>query len=157
MLVAHNRRTAAALAERFRTRQIDKRYLAVVETPSSPSADADACTTPVDGRSAATEWRALDFDAVRARALLDVRPHTGRKHQIRLHLAAAGLPIVGDRLHGTAATGDEDLRLQAWRLAFRCPVRDVDAVFELEPARRLSLAPDDDRAKPAGAMPTSRP
>ena len=55
-------------------------------------------------------------------ALLDVRLETGRTHQIRVHLAAIGLPVVGDPVYGVA---DPELKrqfLHAWRLAFPHPL-----------------------------------
>jgi len=55
-------------------------------------------------------------------ALLDVRLETGRTHQIRVHLAAIDLPIVGDPIYGVS---DEKLKrqfLHAWRLAFPHPM-----------------------------------
>jgi 23S rRNA pseudouridine1911/1915/1917 synthase len=55
-------------------------------------------------------------------ALLDVRLETGRTHQIRVHLAAIDLPVVGDPVYGVP---DEQLRrqfLHAWRLAFPHPI-----------------------------------
>jgi 23S rRNA pseudouridine1911/1915/1917 synthase len=55
-------------------------------------------------------------------ALLDVRLETGRTHQIRVHLAAIALPVVGDPVYGVP---DPELKrqfLHAWRLAFPHPV-----------------------------------
>ena len=60
-----------------------------------------------------------------ATALIEARPATGRTHQIRVHLAAAGHPIVGDPLYGTdkaaESKGRQRLALRAIKLAFRDP------------------------------------
>ncbi len=55
-------------------------------------------------------------------ALLDVRLETGRTHQIRVHLAEIGLPVVGDRAYGVPDPELPRQFLHAWRLAFPHPV-----------------------------------
>jgi 23S rRNA-/tRNA-specific pseudouridylate synthase len=55
-----------------------------------------------DGQPALTEWNVVSRhgDPGNERTLLACRPHTGRQHQIRVHLEAIGHPIVGDKLYG---------------------------------------------------------
>ncbi|TQV66145.1 RNA pseudouridine synthase [Exilibacterium tricleocarpae] len=140
LLLAHHKQVAAALAALFQARAVEKHYRALVEGEfpgASPRQEALQETTeeitldtPIDGREAISRVRRLAFDPVRCRSLLAVNIETGRKHQIRRHLADRGFPIVGDRLYGNT-TDDEDLQLSACRLAFQCPVSGVQKSFVL--------------------------
>ena len=114
ILLAHARRSARELSQLFRERAICKEYRVLVHgrfPEKMQQFDAD-----LDGRRALTRARLLAFDAAENRSLLAVEIDTGRKHQIRRHLADAGFPVVGDRLYGD--DGTQDLKLQAVRLAF---------------------------------------
>ena len=77
-------------------------------------------------------------------ALLRVWLETGRTHQIRVHLAAIELPVVGDRVYGVAGLGLERQFLHARRLAFRHPITgervDVSSSLPAELEEALSLA-----------------
>ncbi len=106
----------------FEDRLVRKSYLAVVRgcpaasdgtidlpiVPDKTSAVRLKLTTgsPGQGLSAVTHYRVVRSAA--GRSLLDVRPETGRTHQIRVHLAAIGCPLVGDKLYGP----DEQLFLR---------------------------------------------
>lgn len=131
MLIAHSKKAAQAFSALFETRQIEKCYLAMVHGtfPSNPITVGQA----IDERKALSHFQLLEQDGNSNTSIVDVKIETGRKHQIRRHLAGLGHPIVGDRLHGienTQQTG-RDLQLCAYRLVFTCPFENTAREFVL--------------------------
>jgi 23S rRNA pseudouridine1911/1915/1917 synthase len=101
--------------------------------PTRHSLDTD---TP---RDAVTHFEVVEL--LPRHALLRVRLETGRTHQIRVHLAAIGLPVAGDPLYGTSEPGLRRQFLHAARLAFTHPVTEVwiDAESPLPPDLEAAL------------------
>ncbi|MFM8444790.1 MAG: RluA family pseudouridine synthase [Methylococcus sp.] len=121
-----------ALSRLFADRQIEKTYIAdVAGTPDESEGCislpiAKRCQRPPlygvdpDGKPCLTEWRLVEGHAAWSR--LELRPRTGRSHQLRVHLAAIGHPILGDPLYGDDLTIASDrLRLHASGLKFEHP------------------------------------
>ncbi len=131
MLVAHSKAVAATLAELFRQRKIEKRYKALVAGDFSPQPDPVRVDQPIDSKDAVSEFSLQKVGVGGEESLLDVQIETGRKHQIRRHLAALGHPVVGDRLYGEAGPDDVDLQLTAYYLAFHCPVENERVEYRL--------------------------
>ena len=98
VLVTLNPSVNKAITEGFRQGTIHRRYLAVVVGDPGESGTWDS---PMDDKPAATHWRRLGRGE--GLSLLECTLETGRTHQIRRHAAGAGVPIVGDRRHGSAA------------------------------------------------------
>jgi tRNA pseudouridine32 synthase/23S rRNA pseudouridine746 synthase len=119
MLIAHSKSMARQLAAMFEHRSVDKRYRVWVHGEFPQQAEGLRLEQPLDDKPAISIARLVEFDAASNRSLLEVSIETGRKHQIRRHLAAAGYPVVGDKLHGKDEDGD--LRLSAVLLAFEHP------------------------------------
>jgi len=133
MLLAHDKRSAAGLSRLFRERRVGKRYRVVVHGRFAD--DGLRMDALLDGREAGSEAHRLSYDAERDRSLLDVAISTGRKHQIRRHLAGQGFAVVGDRLYGSA-NDDEDLQLCAVQLTFDCPLSGEPRCFDYAPVHR---------------------
>ncbi|MEO0574971.1 MAG: RNA pseudouridine synthase [Pseudomonadota bacterium] len=131
MLVAHAKTTAAALAKLFRERHVEKHYQALVVGDCSALTDTLVIDEALDGKRASTEVRLRQVVDAGERSWLDVQIHTGRKHQIRRHLAGIGHPVVGDRLYGTGVADGIDLQLTACLLAFDCPLSGARVEFRL--------------------------
>ncbi len=132
IVVAKTPRAHAALADQFAERRVDKRYIALaIGSPKQDEAviDAPVGRSPRDrkkmavvitGRAASTGFRVVHrFDD---QTLVEVKPTTGRTHQIRVHFASIGHPIVGDTVYGKADPHLSRQFLHASRLAFEHPV-----------------------------------
>lgn len=128
MIIAHDSKSAAKLSLLFQGRDIKKHYQAwVVDDCEVPEAGL-TLDYELDGKSAITHIKKIG--AAANRTLLDVHIETGRKHQIRRHLATIGHPIVGDKVYGSKA--NEGLQLLAYRLEFVCPFTEQNLIVELE-------------------------
>jgi tRNA pseudouridine32 synthase/23S rRNA pseudouridine746 synthase len=129
ILVAHTKTIAAALSELFRMRQVEKRYQAWVAGDFSRQPTPLRVEQPIEAKDAVSEFSFIRLED--GRSLVDVRIETGRKHQIRRHLATMGYPIFGDRLYGDGAKDGPDLQLTAYLLAFHCPIADESVEYRL--------------------------
>jgi 23S rRNA pseudouridine1911/1915/1917 synthase len=133
LVVARTDEAYRLLRELVRTHALDRRYLALVR--GRPRSRRGTIDTPIGRDRFEPTRQSLDSDTPREavthfeverlwseHALLRVRLETGRMHQIRVHLAAIGLPVVGDPTYGAADDRLERQFLHAARLAFDHPV-----------------------------------
>ncbi len=131
LVVAKNRAAQADLSDQFRSRVVDKAYLVLVRGRLSPETgviEANIGRDPrnrqrmavvAGGREARTGYRVVRY--IGDYTLLEIKPATGRTHQIRVHLAAIGFPVVGDATYGVKSPHLERQFLHASRLGFRLP------------------------------------
>jgi 23S rRNA pseudouridine1911/1915/1917 synthase len=113
LIAAKHDQAHLGLAEQFREHRVERVYLALVR--GTPGDDSGRIELPIGrhprdrkrmsvstraARPAQTAWTVRRRFPAAGAALLEVRPETGRTHQIRVHLAATGLPIVGDAVYG---------------------------------------------------------
>jgi 23S rRNA pseudouridine1911/1915/1917 synthase len=141
LVVARSEEAHERLQELVRNRELERRYVALVRGhPRSWRGRIDA---PIGRDRDDATRRSLDTDAPReavthfevdellgAHALLNVRLETGRTHQIRVHLAAIDLPVVGDRVYGVSDRALDRQFLHANRLAFEHPFTGAKVEFE---------------------------
>ena len=114
LVLARTSQARAALGRAFEARMVQKRYEALVHgrpvhaegivhlpLASDPQRPPRSRVDPILGRPATTRWRLLTPSAAAGRrwSRLELEPVTGRSHQLRVHLAWLGMPIVGDRLY----------------------------------------------------------
>jgi len=130
ILVAHSKGMAAALSDLFKNRTVEKRYRATVAGDFSLQRNPLRVEQPIDGKDALSEFSLVSADD--EQSIVSIRIETGRKHQIRRHLAALGHPVVGDRLYGTGEEDGVDLQLTACLLGFHCPVSDKPVEYQLQ-------------------------
>lgn len=131
LVVAKHDASYRALADQFRQRHVQKAYLALVRGSPQPAegmVDAPLGRHPRHrqriavvpaGRPSRTAYRLIE--PLPRCSLLQVEPETGRTHQIRVHLASIGLPILGDRVYGVTSPLFARPFLHAAFLRFRLP------------------------------------
>jgi 23S rRNA pseudouridine1911/1915/1917 synthase len=133
MLVAKTSSAHTNLTEQFKSRSVVKKYQVLVKGHLVP--DEGAIEAPIGrdpghrqrmavvgesrGREARTEYRVIRY--IGEHTLLEVRPETGRTHQIRVHLEAIGYPVAGDSIYGGKSPFLSRQFVHASRLGFRLP------------------------------------
>jgi 23S rRNA pseudouridine1911/1915/1917 synthase len=144
ILLAKNDRSHRWLQEQFRRREVEKDYLALVDgQPPTPSGRIEApigrnprqrkqmaVLPPGQGRAAVSEY--YTRETFPKHTLLEVHPITGRTHQIRVHLAFVGCPVVGDTVYGHRhpSLPIERQFLHAYRLRIRLPDENAPRIFQ---------------------------
>jgi 23S rRNA pseudouridine1911/1915/1917 synthase len=146
MVIAKSDKTHHALVELFKTRQVKKVYHAIVD--GSTAQRHGSVSKPIGrhrsnrkkmavlehgGREALTSWKVLE-ELNHSMTYLEIRPETGRTHQIRVHMAYLGHPVAGDRLYGRKnneylALGIKRQCLHAYSLSFNHPVTGREQYF----------------------------
>ena len=131
MVVARSREIQGALSEQFKERQVTKAYLVLVRGKLEPKTgiieaaigrsmiDRKKMAVSETGREAKSLYRVIQH--FKGYTLLEVRIFTGRTHQIRVHLAAIGFPVIGDQTYGVASEFFPRQFLHSHRLSFTHP------------------------------------
>lgn len=163
LVVAARRDVQAALQAAFKRRDVHKVYLALVHGalyPERAAIEAPIGRDPIHrrrmavlaegGRHARTEYVVREMFG--EYTLVEATLVTGRTHQIRVHMASIGHPVVGDRVYGRRREAIRVPRqfLHAWRLTFQHPARREEMAFEAPLPPDLAAVLDDLRR--AGAV-----
>jgi 23S rRNA pseudouridine1911/1915/1917 synthase len=148
LVAAKTDRAHESLTAQFAQRStMEKIYLAVTKPAPKPSHQTVfthiarhpgnrqkmAVVDPPNGKPAITDYEVLWIDAASSTALVLCRLHTGRTHQIRVHLRHQGAPLVGDPIYGKPMADPSlptRLMLHAWKLSFEHPVSGSRMTFE---------------------------
>ncbi|MFT4549598.1 MAG: 23S rRNA pseudouridine1911/1915/1917 synthase [Verrucomicrobiales bacterium] len=142
LVVAKTDAVHQSLTEQFSSRQVSKFYLAVVKgRPPMDSGHLEnqiardprnrqkmTVVMPPAGKLAITDYRVVMPMA--DSSLVECELHTGRTHQIRVHMRELGHPILGDPIYAKNSAGAPRLMLHAWKLGFKHPDSGEDLAFQ---------------------------
>ena len=151
LLIAKNDMAHLSLSEQIRAHAVHRAYKAIVIgnlKEDEGTVDAPIGRHPVDrkrmaivqgGREAVTHWRVLE--RLRGATFVECRLTTGRTHQIRVHMASIGHPVLGDPVYGPKKSpypvaGGQ--LLHAYRIGFRHPRSGEEMRFEADPEPRFT-------------------
>jgi 23S rRNA pseudouridine1911/1915/1917 synthase len=142
IIIARHPKAHLYLVKQFKSREVKKTYIALVRGRLSP--ETGFIEAPIgrdrrhrkkmaiagikNGREARTGYRVKEY--INEFTLLEVMPETGRTHQIRVHLAAIGHPILGDSTYGTGSGVLPRQFLHASKIEFRLPSSGKEVAFE---------------------------
>ena len=151
LLVAKNDFSHLNLSEQIRAHSVQRAYVAIVQghmremqgTVDAPigrhPTDRKKMAIVADGRNAVTHWRVLE--ELRGASYLECRLTTGRTHQIRVHMASLGHPLLGDPVYGPKhmpypVAGGQ--LLHAYKIGFVHPRSGKEMLFEAPPEPRFT-------------------
>lgn len=138
IICTKNAETLSFLQKQFADREVKKVYIAIteghlkqkeaiVDMPIERNPKAPATfRVGLNGKPAKTHYKVIEESATAS--LVELRPETGRTHQLRVHMQQVGNPIVGDPLYGSGTFGDR-LYLHAFSLQITLPGQDAPTVF----------------------------
>ena len=145
LVVARGAAMHRELSMLFQERKVAKRYIAIVDGRLQANTGEISlpliCDWPnrprqkVDheiGKPSLTRYRLLNYDARTNSSRVELEPITGRSHQLRVHLAELGHPILGDELYGSESSAPR-LLLHATMLSFPLPGTNETLTFESAP------------------------
>lgn len=151
LLIAKSDAAHITLTDAFKSRKVSKQYIAVVD--GHVKTDTGRIEAPIarhpknrkqmavdpNGKAAITEYQVLERISKTSYVLVNLV--TGRTHQIRVHFAYMGHPILGDRVYGGKKTQDaaSRLMLHAWRVAFAHPITGQEMRFEAPVPNAFSI------------------
>lgn len=145
MLFARGADVQRVLSHSFATRQVQKHYIALVagrlpaasghidlplgaDWPNRPRQKVDAA----HGKASLTGWQLLAYDEGDDTSRLTLQPHTGRTHQLRVHLASVGHPILGDALYAPDGIQHRAPRLLLHARSLQLPHPTTGALLKLQ-------------------------
>ena len=155
MVIARNKKAQDDLINKFKHHEVNKGYITLVKgklEPENGVIDAPIGRHPVHrqrmavvegGREAKTSYRVIKY--IGSYTLLEVILQTGRTHQIRVHLAAIGFPVVGDNIYGVKSPYLKRQFLHAYKLGFNLPGSGEYREFTAELPDDLQAALDSNR------------
>jgi 23S rRNA pseudouridine1911/1915/1917 synthase len=163
LVVAKTEEAHSALGKAMKARHISREYLGLVTgVPQHPKGTVDGAigrdpynrlkyAITADGKPAVTHYEVRDRFKNAAEVLF--RLETGRTHQIRVHMAAMGHPLVNDPIYGKTDRRFElpGQALHAWRLSFRHPRTGRDMEFQTDPPAEYTAAKNMLRASSGSA------
>jgi RluA family pseudouridine synthase len=140
LIIAKTAGAQRGLGLQFEGRGIMKRYRAVVIGKIDGSGTID---TPIDGRESVTDYvpvRIVPSLRNTWLTLIDLRPKTGRTHQLRRHMADSGYPILGDRIYGIEGSilVSKGLFLSAVELVFLHPVHNKTMTVSIQEPEKFT-------------------
>lgn len=149
MVFAKNQQAAAHLSKQVQDRVIGKYYYAILKnTPAQREGVLEDYlltdkktnfTQVVESKMEGAKKAKLEYKVLESKenkTLVDIKLHTGRQHQIRVQMANAGCPLVGDSKYGEAGAKDQ-LALCSYKLEFEHPTKKSPMRFEIQPLGKV--------------------
>ena len=141
LLIAKTRPVRITLGEMFANHKIIKTYQAIV---SGKTPLQDTIASPLQDKRAVTHYERIKLiPSLRDKwlSLLELKPETGRTHQLRIHLSGSGFPILGDKLYGNPGQifNGKGLFLSATGLQFEHPVTHKLINLKIDPPAKFDL------------------